>query len=320
MSRPSTSVLIASLRRPQKLTTCLQSLAAQTTKPDEVIVAWQGDDTETLRIGSSMRERMPFSLRFAHCQSAGIVPAENAALEASSGEIILLIDDDAIAPPRWIARHLVHYEDPKVGAVGGPYENFDADGVAFPKRENEPLGKLAWYGKAVGNMYDHVTSWEKRTPAEVDHLVGNNMSVRRAAFQRMEPGLRPYWQAFEMELCLQVKGRGYKVLFDFQNKVRHYPTSGAYSPGRSGDLQIKIYNGAYNHAFVLGKHSPWYLRPIRLAYLLLVGSVGAPGIVALVPAASRFGHPERELKILFKTWKSNVSGWRAGSRRRAESV
>ena len=43
MSNPNTSVLIAS-RRPRELTRCLESLVAQTTKPDEVIVAWQGDN------------------------------------------------------------------------------------------------------------------------------------------------------------------------------------------------------------------------------------------------------------------------------------
>ena len=316
MSKTRTSVLIASFRRPQKLTTCLKSLAIQTTRPDEVIVAWQGEDSETSRTVSRMRECVPFDLRLVHCPEPGIVPAENAALDASAGEIILLIDDDAIAPTDWIARHLAHYDDPEVGAVGGPYDNFGQDGVAFPKREVEPIGTLSWYGRPTGNMYDHVPGWESRAPEEIVHVVGNNMSVRRIAFGRMEEGLRPYWQAFEMDVCLQVKARGYKVLFDFQNKVQHHPTSAAYSPGRSGDLQVKIYNGAYNHAFVLGKHSPWHLRPIRLGYLLGVGSVSTPGLVAVLPAVSRYGNLRRELMILLKTWQSHISGWRAGSRRR----
>lgn len=308
--------MIPSFRRPQKLANCLESLALQTAKPDEVIVAWQGEDSDTFQTVSRLRECASFDLRIVHCPVPGIVPAENTALDASTGEIILFIDDDAIAPAQWIARHLVHYDDPQVGAVGGPYDNFDHNGIAFPKRELEPVGWLTWYGKAIGNTYDHTPAWKSRAPREIVHVTGNNMSVRRIAFDRLEEGLRPYWQLFEMDVCLQVKAHGYKVLFDFQNKVQHYPTSTAYSPGRSGDLQVKIYNGAYNHAFVLGKHSPWYLRPIRLGYLLGVGSVSAPGIMAVLPAASRYGNLRRELMILPKTWQSHISGWRAGSARR----
>jgi glycosyltransferase involved in cell wall biosynthesis len=298
------------------LTKCLQSLAAQSTKPGEVIVAWQGDDSPTRDTVSRMHDCVGFDLRAVHCPAPGIVPAENAALDASTGEIVLLIDDDAIAPVDWIERHLSYYDDPRVGAVGGPYDNFLLDGTAYPKRAVEPVGVLKWYGKSSGNMHDHSPQWQNRAPREIAHLVGNNMSLRRAAFDRMEDGLRPYWQTFEMEVCLQVKARGYKVLFDFQNKVQHYPTGLAYSPGRDGDLQIKIYNGAYNYAFVLGKHSPWHLRAVRLAYLLGVGSVNAPGVIAVLPATSRYGHLGRELSILLKTWQSHIAGWRAGSKKR----
>jgi len=298
------------------LTKCLQSLAAQRTKAGEVIVAWQGDDSETRDTVSRMRECVGFDLRAVHCPAPGIVPAENAALDASTGEIILLIDDDAIAPVDWIERHLAYYDDPHVGAVGGPYDNFLLDGTAYPKRAVEPVGELKWYGKSSGNMHDHSPQWQNRAPREIAHLVGNNMSLRRTAFDRMEDGLRPYWQNFEMEVCLQVKARGYKVLFDFQNKVQHYPTGLAYSPGRDGDLQVKIYNGAYNYAFVLGKHTPWHLRAVRLSYLLGVGSVNAPGVIAVLPATSRYGHLGRELSILLKTWQSHIAGWRAGSKKR----
>jgi len=298
------------------LTKCLQSLAAQRTKAGEVIVAWQGDDSETRDTVSRMRECVGFDLRAVHCPAPGIVPAENAALDASTGEIILLIDDDAIAPVDWIERHLSYYDNPRVGAVGGPYDNFLLDGTAYPKRAVEPVGELKWYGKSSGNMHDHSPQWQNRAPREIAHLVGNNMSLRRTAFDRMEDGLRPYWQNFEMEVCLQVKARGYKVLFDFQNKVQHYPTGLAYSPGRDGDLQVKIYNGAYNYAFVLGKHSPWHLRAVRLGYLLGVGSVNAPGVIAVLPATSRYGHLGRELSILLKTWQSHIAGWRAGSKKR----
>ena len=45
-----------------------------------------------------------------------------------------------------------------------------------------------------------------------------------------------------MDACLQVKGRGYRVLFDFANVVEHYPGPETMSaPGRNGDLAAKVF-------------------------------------------------------------------------------
>src|SRR5450432_2497603 len=94
---------------------CLQGLSAQTRSPDEVIVVWQGDDTPTRDELVAIRGRVNFELRILHLERPGIVPAENLALSAARGEIVFLIDDDAVAPADWIDGHLRHYVDPKVG-------------------------------------------------------------------------------------------------------------------------------------------------------------------------------------------------------------
>src|SRR3954470_22455136 len=146
MSVPRASVLIPSFRRPGALETCLASLAAQQVLPGEVIVVWQADDVPTREAAERCRAALPCPLRVLHGPEAGVVPAENRALEAATGQVILLIDDDAIAPSDWVARHLAHYADPTVGAVGGPADNVHPDGAPFPKRAVEPLGRLTWFG------------------------------------------------------------------------------------------------------------------------------------------------------------------------------
>jgi glycosyltransferase involved in cell wall biosynthesis len=310
----TSSVLIPSLGRPEKLIQCLSSISTQTVAPKETIVVWQGDDYRTRDAAEEMQRVIPGRFLLLHSPDVGIVAAENVALAAATGDVVLLIDDDAIAPEDWMAKHLRHYSDSSVGAVGGTAHNFEPSGAPFPKRSVEPIGKLAWYGRAIGNTYDHIAPWESRPPREVDHLAGNNMSVRRGAFERFEDGLRPYWQMFEADVCLQAKARGYRVLFDFGIVVRHYPTKTVYTPGREGDLVKKVYNGAYNHAFVLSKHSPRPLRACQLAYLLAVGSVSAPGLVAFAFAVARFGAVRRELSILTNVWRACLAGWKAGSK------
>ncbi len=311
------SVLIPSWKRPQHLGRCLQSLAAQSRLPDQVILVWQAEDVETRDAAMRIRQSMPFHLDILHNVERGIVPAENLALAHATGRVIALLDDDVTAPHDWLSRHLSRLADPKVGAVGGPAINHFPDGTAFPIRRATPIGRLAWNGQLTGNMYDHPSDWASREPITVDHLVGYNMVLRRAAFDRFEVGLRPYWQLFELDACLQAQARGYRVVFDYSNVVRHYPTNTVYDGSRDGDVDVKIFNGAHNLAFIHAKHSVWPLAPFRLAQQLLVGRVNSPGIFASLVAIYRFGEPMRELRILLHTWSAVFAGWRAGLRRRS---
>ncbi|MFH5805802.1 glycosyltransferase family 2 protein [Alienimonas sp. DA493] len=307
--RPTVSVLIPSFRRPETLRRCLDALTRQTVAPDEVLVVWQGDDAATRDAAENFSDALP--VRALHRPEPGIVPAENAALAAATGEVIALIDDDALAPPDWLAKHLAFYADPSVGAVGGPAVNH-ADGTTLPTRAVEPVGRLTAAGRLHGNMYDHPATWRERPPTDVDHLVGYNMSLRRAAFDRFEERLRPYWQLFELDACLQVAANGYRVVFDYSNVVDHHPTNTAYVGGRGGDLTVKVYNGAYNRAFVLSKHTRGWRRGVRRAWTGLVGSTAAPGALAALRCAARDLAPRREWRILRHTWRAAAEGWAAG--------
>ncbi len=312
MIEQKTSVLIPSFKRPDKLVKCLQSLAVQTQLPTEVIVVWQADDTTTRDSVEQLKHTLPYAIKLHHSVEAGVIAAENTALDAAEGEIILLCDDDVIAPSGWIARHLYFYADPTIGAVGSSANNYYPDGSPFPKRSMQPIGQLTWYGKSYGNMYDHIEEWIGRSPVDVDHLVGYNLSFRRSAFDRFEVAFKPYWQMFEMDVCLQVKKRGYRVVFDFANVVNHYPSNTAYAGGRDGDLQVKVFHGSYNHALVLAKHSPRHLEIPRLLYLLLAGSVATPGVLGSLIAIKVYGHPLRELQILLESWRYKIAGWKKG--------
>lgn len=314
----TSSVLIVSYRRAEKLVRCLASLATQLVPPTEVLAIWQGDDVATKHALEAIPEPLPYALRVLHSPVPGVVEAENTGLAHATGTIILLCDDDIIAPPDWVQRHLAFYADPTIGAVGGPANNFNPDGSPFPKRDNTPCGLLTWYGKTIGNMYDQVPEWRSRPAAEVDHLVGYNVSFRRAAFDRFEDRLKPYWQLFELDACLQVKQRGLKVMFDFANVVDHYPTNTAYVSGRDGNLEIKIYNASFNQGLILAKHSEALYAPVRLAYLLLIGSVNTPGLLGSLVAIRRFGNPGRELTILAQSLRAAWRGWSAGRRLRRQ--
>jgi len=309
----SASVIVATYRRAERLKCCLTSLASQVTLPDEVIVVWQGDDVETKELAEQFAGAVPFKLKAVHRSEPGIVPAENAGLDAADGEIILLIDDDAIAPSEWLRRHLAHYEDPSVGAVGGGCQNFHSDGspakVVAPRR----IGELTWFGQFRGNMSDHSPEWRARGPILVSNLLGGNMSLRRSCFARFESAMKPYWELFEADACLQVSRRGFRVLFDFGNPISHYPVHRITNPERLTD-RFRVFNLAYNHAFILSKHSPWWLRVPRLLYLILVGCAARPGFLGLLVAWSRRGELPKQLSTFRACLRCHLSGWLDGSK------
>ncbi len=315
----TTSVLIPSYKRPERLAVCLRSLEDQVVPPNEVIVVWQSDDRTTLDAAEFFRKTAPFPVHVVYCPVAGIVPAENVALSHASGDVLLLLDDDAAVHPRWLECHLRHYADPNVGAVGAPTRNFDLDGRPFPVREPKHIGRLTWYGRMIGNLFDLPEKWSARLPAEVDHLPANNMSVRRSAFEIFEEALKPYWQTFECDACFQVKSRGYRILLDFSNTVSHYPTNPIFRQTREGDLALMVFHPAYNHALVLAKHCRGMQRGVCLLYLLAIGSVASPGVVGFVAAFLRYGNIRRELRIFRETIRWRLTGWSAGSRLRVSA-
>jgi GT2 family glycosyltransferase len=306
---PSTSsVLIPSFNRPPALNRCLESLHMQTRPPDEVFVVWQAEDEATRAAAEMWRDRFGGRLQVLHCAECGVVPAENLALDRATGSIILLIDDDAVAPPAWVERHLSFYQDANVGAVGGPARNFHPDGRPFVDHPLEPIGAMNWAGRPIGNMFDQPAAWQSRPPRQVRHLVGYNMSLRRVAFDHFDAGLREYWQLFELEACLQVQRNGYRIMFDFGNVVEHHPTNATYAPGREGNLQIKVYNAAFNHGRIVGLHYSPSKRIIARLWQFWVGSVAMPGLAGAVVSARRYGSPRRELSIRKKCWQA----WREG--------
>ena len=169
----------------------------------------------------------------------------------------------------------------------------------------------------IGNMFDHPPAWRSRPPIDVDHLVGYNMSLRRSAFDRFEPRLKPYWQLFELDACLQVKSRGLRVRFDFANVIDHFPTNTTFADGRDGDLNLKIYNAAYNHAFILAKRRRSACQhAMQRVYANGIGTVGMPGVVAALIAMIRFGRPARECAILKNTITARIAAERDAKRER----
>ena len=92
-----------------------------------------------------------------------------AALEVARHEVVLFIDDDALAHQGWLEAHLARYaEAADVGAVGGP--------VVLPW----PSGRPGWLGPELEHWFSALDLGPESMPFPPPHgPYGTNMSVRR---------------------------------------------------------------------------------------------------------------------------------------------
>lgn len=97
---PRTSVVIAAYDAAHCLPETLDSILAQTVRPDEVIVVDDGSRDGT---GDVARDH-PVRPTVIHQPNAGMCAARNTAVEALTGELVFVLDSDDLWHPRYVER------------------------------------------------------------------------------------------------------------------------------------------------------------------------------------------------------------------------
>ncbi|HEX5905732.1 MAG TPA: glycosyltransferase family 2 protein, partial [Propionibacteriaceae bacterium] len=159
----TTSVIICAYTeaRWQQLLQAAESVRGQTAPVDEVLVVIDHNDALRHRA----EHAMPWVRVIASSGPSGLSGARNTGIAASSGEVVVFLDDDAVAEPDWLSHLLGHYRDPTVLGVGG---------AAHPVWEGSiPRWWPAEFGWVVGCSY----RGQPTKAAPVRNLMGCNMSL-----------------------------------------------------------------------------------------------------------------------------------------------
>ena len=280
------SVLVASWRRPEDLRRCLAALGAQTRPATEVVVVARRHDHPTRAVVESAppgRAR----LRIVDVDVPGVVEALNVGLDAAHGAIIAITDDDAAPRPDWLEGIHEHLRArPDVAAVGGrDWLHPDEVGAV-----DEPeVGRLRAYGRLVGNHH-HGGGGAR----DVDVLKGVNLAVRRSALGdlRLDERLRgggaqAHW---ELGLCLALRRGGWRLVYDPEVAVDHYPAQRFDASERAYPPTPALADEVHNETYALLRWLPWWRGVGVFAYGVIVGSRRAPGFLV---AAERILRSDR---------------------------
>jgi len=114
------SLVIPAYNEERHIRSCLDSVAAQTVKPYEVIVVNNNSTDSTTEIASSYD-----FVTLIHESKQGIIFARNAGFAAAHGDIIARIDGDSILPKNWMEYVGRFFVDPRnesyIGITGTLY-------------------------------------------------------------------------------------------------------------------------------------------------------------------------------------------------------
>jgi glycosyltransferase involved in cell wall biosynthesis len=194
-AEPELSVVVASYERRELLRRCLEALCAQDGGPArfEVIVACDGSTDGSAEMAEALPA--PFRLRVLRLSNRGQAAAQDAAVAAAEGEVVVLLDDDVVASPGLVAGHLAAHRD-------------EAGRVGIGALTQRPPAAEDWYAQAFARSWNaHYAALAER-PARWTDCFGGNLSFRRREIEAIGGVPTAAADAFDFELALKLCGRG----------------------------------------------------------------------------------------------------------------
>ncbi len=287
------SVVVPTFQRPDWIGRSVSALAKQTVPPLEVLVVARDTDIDTHRVVRDLEQAaFPFSLRALTVSEPGFLPPVREGFLFARGDVVAVTDDDAEAHPEWIERMLNNYRDrPDVEGVGGRVINVRMDGTILDFGTATRVGRVTASGRAIGNMYK---APQFEHPVEVDYFMGGNMSFRIETARRLEFDFelnKNVGMGYEMDLGLQIRRRGGRLIFDPRMVVHHYSAPRAIVGAREQNDRDGVRFAAHNETRILARRLAPPHAAVATAYGLLIGYRRSPGVVpwVLAPAARRLG-------------------------------
>lgn len=200
MTAVDLTVVVPTYNRAAHLRRCLDALAAQ--EVDGTVQVIVADDGSTDATAGVLAERPDVeTVRLGH---RGRSAARNAALERARGELVLFVDDDVVAAPGLLQRHLDHHRrhrEPNEALVG----------LVTWAPELEVTPHMEWLERG-GPLFAFDTIDD---PENVDwhHFCTANVSVKRALLggERFDEELE---RSVDVELGYRLARRGMRLRYD----------------------------------------------------------------------------------------------------------
>ena len=143
-------------------------------------------------------------------------PAEkrDIAIKQCKGEICAFIDDDAYPARDWLRNAVKHFENSKIGAVGGPGITPESDSLM------QKAGG-AVYSSFLGSG-ENVYRFVPKVIREVDDYPAYNLLIRKSILQEIGGFNSTFYGGEDTKACLNIVTLGKKIIYDPKVIVYHH--------------------------------------------------------------------------------------------------
>jgi len=247
---PSVSAVIVTWNRRDALEIVLDRLSELAV--DEVVVVDNGSEDGTAELARSRGGNVRVLEQGENLGIAG----RNRGAEAASGELLLMLDDDAYPLPGAVEALVERFEaDPRLGAAGGFVRDVDAEGTVLRSTE---LGTFDWWLRS---------GRKGEAPPEglpAFFFPEGASLLRRSAYLEVGGFFEPYFYlSSEIDLATRLLAAGWDVRYVPQARFDHLKAPG----GRASDRAL--YFRIRNHLWYLWLRFPAHVALRRsLGYLL----------------------------------------------------
>jgi glycosyltransferase involved in cell wall biosynthesis len=205
---PSATIAICTRDRPQDLLRCLHSLLRMPLEGQDILVVDSASHTEETRAVASQ-----FSpVRYLRLDRPGLNVARNAALAAAEGELVVFIDDDAVADVAWLQAHRRAF---------GHALTMASTGLTLPlELETEAQERFEAYGGFSRGFAPRTLRVQDLHPLAAGQAgAGVNLALRRSVLAQVGPfdealdAGTPTQSGGETDLLARILARHYRIQY-----------------------------------------------------------------------------------------------------------
>lgn len=259
---PRASIIVVTYNNLALTRLCLESLIRNTDYPNyEVVVVDNHSVDDTASYLRYLAARHPHIQVILNSTNAGFARANNQGIARSTGEAIVLLNNDTIVPPGWLSRLLRHLENESVGMVG-PMTNFVG---------NEAKVEVPYYTWAEMEQFARAHTWaHDGRVADIHMLAMFCVAFRRRIYEQVGPLDEQFGVGMfeDDDYAMRIKVLGLRVICAADVFVHHFGQAAfkkLIERGEYNDIfneNRRRYETKWNVEWVPHKHAPLNFAPL----------------------------------------------------------
>jgi len=228
VKEPVVTIIIPAYNQWDYTYSCLYSVLRNTGGvPYDVIVADDKSEDETRNILNHVR-----GIKLIRSEkNLGFLRTCNRAAREAAGKYILFLNNDTNVQKGWLSSLLETMEsDDRIGLVGAK--------LLFPDGRLQDAGGIIWKDAScwIYGRWDDPEKKEYNVVRDVDYISGASLLTRKELWQEIGGFDERYSPAYyeDTDLALEVRKRGYRVVYQPRAEVVHFEGASCGTDERSG--------------------------------------------------------------------------------------